>query len=154
MDFEMLQQMLRNGLQMSVGATASVLEALQDPIKRDQSFAQLQRELTQLPNVIQDPYQRELKLNELQLELMQLSETWVQKGQTTEHEAREFVELLMSQLGLKTASPRQQPTTINITATPVTSTPAAEYQQELQSLIFEISSLRTELENQRQQRPS
>lgn len=151
MDFEMLQQMMRNGLQMSVGATASVLEMLQDPIKREQHVAQLQRELMQLPNVIQDPYQRELKLNELQMELMQLSETWVQKGQTTEHEAREFVEMLMNQLGLMSPTPRQQPTTINITATAVTNAPAAEYQRELQSLIFEISSLRTELENQRQQ---
>lgn len=151
MNFEMLQQMMRNSLQMSVGATVSLLETLQDPLKREQGIADLQRELSELPTMLQDPYQRELKLNELQLELMHRSEDWVQKGQTTEHDARDFVEMLFSQVGLMPARDRQQPTTINITATTVTNSSSANYQRELQALTFEISSLRSELENQRQQ---
>jgi uncharacterized protein (DUF2267 family) len=151
MNFESLQALMRNGLQASVGATIAAIETLQDTRKREEAFAQFQQELTQLPNTLSDPYQRDLKLQSLQLELMEQSEIWVQKGQTTEQEARQFVEALMNQAGLR---PPSQPstTTISVTATPVAPNPAAEYQRELQDLILEISTLRTELENDRQQK--
>jgi polyhydroxyalkanoate synthesis regulator phasin len=149
MNFDSLQELMRNGLQLSVGATVTALETLQDPIKREQGFVKFQQELTQLPNTLTDPYQRDLKVQEIQLELMEQSEQWVQKGKTTEQEARQFVEALMGQFGVRPPQDRPAPTTINITATPVINT-SVDYQRELQELILEVSTLRSELESDRQ----
>ncbi len=151
MNFDSLQELMRNGLQLSVGATVTALETMQDPIKREQGFVKLQQELAQLPNTLTDPYQRDLKVQEIQLEFMEQSEQWVQKGRTTEQEARQFVEAMMGQAGVRPTSDRPAPTTINITATPVMNNASVDYQRELQALILEVSTLRTELENDRQQ---
>ena len=75
--FQLLQQSLRVG----VGFTASVLETLQDPQKRNRT------------------------LSELQEEIVQKTEEWAKKGEITEKEAREFLDKwLNSQSSPKTSS--------------------------------------------------
>lgn len=73
--FQLLQQSMRVG----VGFTASILETLQDPQKRNQT------------------------LSELQQEIVQKTEEWAKKGEITEQEAREFLnQWLNSQSSPKT----------------------------------------------------
>ncbi|MDJ0731493.1 MAG: hypothetical protein QNJ33_16035 [Crocosphaera sp.] len=67
--FLLLQQSFRVG----VGLTASILETLQDPQKRNQT------------------------LSELQEEIAQKTEEWAKKGEITEKEAREFVDQWLKQ---------------------------------------------------------
>ncbi|EAZ93060.1 hypothetical protein [Crocosphaera chwakensis] len=67
--FQLLQQSFRVG----VGLTASVLETLQDPQKRNQT------------------------LSELQQEIAQKTEEWAIKGEITEQEAREFLDQWLKQ---------------------------------------------------------
>ncbi len=73
--FQLLQQSMRVG----VGFTASILETLQDPQKRNQT------------------------LSELQQEIVQKTGEWAKKGEITEQEAREFLnQWLNSQSSSKT----------------------------------------------------
>ena len=74
--FQLIQQSMRVG----VGFTASVLETLQDPQKRNQT------------------------LSELQQEIAKKTEEWAAKGEITEKEAREFLDQwLNSQSSSKTS---------------------------------------------------
>jgi hypothetical protein len=82
---------------------------------RDENFTRLRQECSQtatsLVEAIQDPQKREANLSKLQQEWNQLSEAWVVKGETTEQEARSFVNSLLSQPpgGQAGANPAHQP---------------------------------------------
>jgi len=75
MNSDNLMQLAQKGLRVTLGATASFLETLQDPQRREESFSRFRNEFSQL------------------------TEEWEVKGETTEREARHFVDELLSQRG-------------------------------------------------------
>ena len=119
MDSNNLIQLLQKGFRVSLGATATLIEILQDPQKREQN------------------------LSKLQTELNQLSEEWAAKGEVTEQEARNFVDTILAKQGGSTKGSKAGSTTITTTATPVS---APDVQTELQELTDQIASIRSELE--------
>ena len=119
MDSNNLIQLLQKGFRVSLGATATLIEILQDPQKREQN------------------------LSKLQAELNQLSEEWAAKGEVTEQEARNFVDTILAKQGGSTKGSKAGSTTITTTATPVS---APDVQTELQELTDQIASIRSELE--------
>ncbi|HBE21313.1 MAG TPA: hypothetical protein DEG17_04605 [Cyanobacteria bacterium UBA11149] len=120
-----LVEFLQTGFRVSLGATASLVEILQDSGKREENLNQLRSELGQ-------------KVTE-----------WAQKGETTEQEARNFIEKMWQ----RQSNPGNPGATEIPKDTPVTSsTPAASQntQQEIEELTAQIAAIRTELEQMRQ----
>ncbi len=117
--------LLQQGFRISLGATASLVETLQDPQKRFETLSKLGSDLSQL------------------------SQEWAEKGQITEQEARSYVESLLRQLTNKatSATPPTDPTS---PATPNPAT-ATDVQLEIQELIAQMAAMRAELENLRSQ---
>ncbi len=72
---------LQQGFRITVGATASLVETLQDPQKRQGTFQDLQQEWDQKAS------------------------QWAAKGTTTETEARQYVDQLMAQLRQSVPNP-------------------------------------------------
>lgn len=148
MNSDTLMQMLQNGFRLTLGATTSLLEVVQDSEKRVENLTRLQQEWSQtttsLVESIQDPQKREENLIKLRQEWNQLSEEWVVKGETTEQEARSFVSSLLNQRSgyQSDANPGSVKTATGPTTSP-------EVQTELQELIDQIAAIRTELENER-----
>ncbi len=64
-------QLVQKGFRVTLGATASLVEVLQDPERRDESLSKLNQEWSVL------------------------SSEWAQKGEVTEQEARSFVDTLL-----------------------------------------------------------
>ncbi len=147
MNSDTLIQMLQNSFRLTLGATTSLIEVVQDTEKRNENLTKLQQEWSQtatsLVEAIQDPQKREENLTKLRQEWNQLSEEWVVKGETTEQEARNFVSNLLNQ------RPGYQPGA-GVTKTTTAPTASPEVQTELQALIDQIVAIRTELENERQ----
>lgn len=149
MNSDTLIQMLQNSFRLTLGATTSLIEVVQDAEKRNENLTKLQQEWSQtatsLVEAIQDPQKREENLTKLRQEWNQLSEEWVIKGETTEQEARNFVSNLLNQ------RPTYQPgSSASATKTATAPTASPEVQTELQDLINQIIAIRTELENERQ----
>lgn len=115
--------LLQKGFRVTLGATASLVEVLQDPQKREQN------------------------LSKLRLELSQLAEELAEKGEITEREARTFVDGVLSQRQ-NPSSPAQ--TTVTTTATSV-QTASPEVQLELQELTAQLAAIRAEVERLRNQ---
>ncbi|MBC7971812.1 MAG: hypothetical protein H7Z11_17080 [Verrucomicrobia bacterium] len=65
-------QLFQKGFRVTLGATASLVEVLQDPERRDESLSKLNQEWSVL------------------------SAEWAQKGEVTEQEARGFVDTLLA----------------------------------------------------------
>jgi polyhydroxyalkanoate synthesis regulator phasin len=148
MNSDTLIQMLQKGFRVTLGATTSLVEVVQDSERRTENLTRLQQECTQtatsIVEAIQNPQKREENLNRLQQEWNQLSDEWVVKGEATEQEARTFVNTLLNQRS------GQQSTSGSGTAKTATEpTVSPEMQNELQELIDQIASVRTELENNR-----
>lgn len=126
MDSNNLTQLLHKGFRVTLGATASLIEVLQDPEKREQNLARLRSDLSQL------------------------AEEWDTKGSMTEQEARNFVDTLLEQRHRQQTQSSYDPTTQASTAiTTPTATP--DVQLELQELTAQIAAIRTELEKLRNQ---
>ncbi len=68
MNSDNLTQLLQQRFRITLGATASLVETLQDPQKRNQN------------------------LSDLRSELNHLTQEWAEKGEVTEQEARNFVD--------------------------------------------------------------
>ncbi len=135
MDGNDLANFLQTGFYISLGATATLIEVLQSPAKRDENFSKLQADADRL--------------------LADLAE----KGAATEVEARAFVDRLIArQVGQDTAATEPPPTTVDTTAAPVVDAPAPDatedgnLQAELQALTQQIAALRQELEARRDDR--
>jgi polyhydroxyalkanoate synthesis regulator phasin len=126
MDTNNLTQLLQKGLRVTLGATASLIEVLQDPEKREQNLARLRSDLSQL------------------------AEEWDTKGAMTEQEARNFVDTLLEQRHRQQAQSSYDPTAQASTAT-ATPTAPPDVQLELQELTAQIAAIRTELEKLRNQ---
>ena len=121
MNSDNLIQLLHNSFRITLGATASLIE------------------------VLQDPQQRTEKLEKLRQEWSELSEEWAAKGQNTEQEARNFVDNLWSQRTNSTnrASYSSESTTSTSTSAP------PDVQVEIEALTQQIANIRSELEKLR-----
>ncbi len=105
---------------MTLGATASIVEMLQDPQRR------------------------EANLTRLRLDLDQLTREWAEKGEVTEQEARTYVDAFIAQRRAEMDSG----TTVTTTATTVPR-PSPEVQLELQELTAQLAAIRAEVERLR-----
>lgn len=73
MNSDNLVQLVQKGFRVTLGATASLVEVLQDSEKRGENLSRLNQEWSEL------------------------SAKWAEKGEVTEQEARNFVDTLLSQ---------------------------------------------------------
>ncbi|MGB3200652.1 MAG: hypothetical protein WBA99_07110 [Nodosilinea sp.] len=116
-----ISQTLQKGFRVTLGATASLIEAIQDPERSSQTFSTLGGDVNRLTE---------------ELEV---------KGETTEREARQFVDSLLSQMpnpftnsGVGTEGP-----TVITVASPVVE---ASVQSDLEALTQELATIRQEIE--------
>lgn len=117
-----LLQIVQKGFHVTLGATASLVETLQD---------------TQ---------QREQRLAELRLELNQRVQEWAAKGEITEQEARNFVETMIAKPPVPPTTAETPSDTVY--STPPSAAPT-DVQLELQELTAQIATIRAELEKLR-----
>jgi polyhydroxyalkanoate synthesis regulator phasin len=115
-----LSQTLQKGLRVTLGATASLIEAIQDPESSSQTFSSLGSDVNRLTE---------------ELEV---------KGETTEREARQFVDALLSQVPNPFGgSDEADGPTITTMASPVVD---VTVQGELEALTLELAAIRLEIE--------
>ncbi len=126
MNSDNLTQLLQQGFHVTLGATASLVETLQDPQKRDQNLSQVR------------------------LELSQMAQDWAAKGEMTEQEARNFIDNLLNQISNQPPSSTPGPAPSTSTTTPTRAAPS-HVQLELQELTAQIAAIRIELEKLRNQ---
>ncbi|MEM1171525.1 MAG: hypothetical protein AAGJ08_21195 [Cyanobacteria bacterium P01_H01_bin.35] len=112
-----LTELIQKGFRVTLGATSFFMETLQDSNKRDEN------------------------LNKLNSDFNQLTEEWAERGETTEQEARNFVDTILN----------QQNSQVNTYSTTVSSTPASDFvqsdiQRDLLELTKEIANLRSDLQ--------
>lgn len=119
-----LLQLLQTGLRVSLGATTSLVETLQDPQKREENFSQLRSELSQ-------------RITE-----------WEEKGLITEQEARRFIEAIWRQQSNQGSSSTTA-TPTETSATPSKTAASPNVQLEIEELTAQIAAIRTELEKLR-----
>ena len=141
MNSDDILQLIQKSFRISLGATASLMETLQDAHKRDQNLAKLRADFDQLSTGWQDPLGREVNLAKIRTDLEQLTTELAVKGETTEREARVFVDNLMAHRGSNSATG----VTVTTTATPVTSA----NQFEIEELTAQLAAIRAELEKLR-----
>jgi polyhydroxyalkanoate synthesis regulator phasin len=131
MNTDNLMESVQTGFRVAVGATASLIELLQDPQKQPEN------------------------LNPWDANWDELTKQWAEKGEVTEQEARKFVENLWSQQ--TASSPETEGTdrsTESTEAKESNPTPPndPEVQSELHELTQKIASLRAELEKLQQEK--
>lgn len=119
-----LLDILQTGFRVSLGATTSLVETLQDPQKREESLSQLR------------------------LELSQRVTEWAEKGAVTEQEARRLIEQIWRQPSNSGRSTTTEVTTPSPTASPTSAT-SPSTQLEIEELTAQIAAIRTELEKLR-----
>lgn len=119
MDKTALFQTLQKGLHVTVGATATLIETIQDPQKRTET------------------------LSELQTTLHQQAQQWSEKGLVTEEEARRFIDDWLAKYKPSGSSSSSSGSTggINVSYN--------NAQSEIQDLTEQIIALKTELEQTR-----
>ncbi|MGF1542179.1 MAG: hypothetical protein ACFCU5_17340 [Pleurocapsa sp.] len=121
-----LIQVVRQGFRIAIGATADCVETFQNPQKRAEAFS------------------------EIETELKQKTQAWSIKGESTEQQAKEFVENLMNQRGWST---NQSPTTAS-SSTSTTANKSSNINSGIQELTAEIIALKLELEKLRNSQDS
>jgi polyhydroxyalkanoate synthesis regulator phasin len=129
MNSDTLTQLLHRSLRVTLGATASLIEILQDPQRRQEN------------------------LSRLSTDLQQLTEEWAAKGEVTEREARTFVDSMLSRQSASVSdrsatSTVSRPTTITTTASPASD---PRVQADLRELTTQIAAMRAEIERLKQQ---
>ncbi|MBD1935248.1 MULTISPECIES: hypothetical protein [Cyanophyceae] len=124
MNSDNLFDLVHKGFRVTLGATASLVESVQDPQKREQNL--------------------ELLKTDSNLLLEQLAE----KGETTEQVARSFVDSLITPAD-RTESTSTYGTPSSTVTTSTTSVAQQDVQIELQELTAQIAAMRTELEKLR-----
>ena len=115
-------QVIQQGFRVTIGATASFVETIQDPQKRTEALSQIQTELEQ-------------KTRE-----------WAQKGEVTEQEARRIIDNLISQRGWHKTS---DVTNSNSQSSSNANSQKNSVQSDLEELTEQIIALRNDLENLR-----
>jgi len=130
MDSFDLAKLLQKGFYVTLGATASLLEVIQDPRKAQDRFDALRRDLNSA------------------------TEEFAEKGAVTESEARNLVDnFVAQQIKTTTPSPSDQAadlTSVNTVNTTATTVVDSNVQADLQELTQQLADLRTELEKIRQ----
>jgi polyhydroxyalkanoate synthesis regulator phasin len=116
-------ELVQKGFRVTLGATASLVESVQDTQKREQNL--------------------ELLKSDVNLVVQQLAE----KGEITELEARTFLNSLMAQ-GNDAGTTQSYGSSTSAT-TPVTTVAQPDVQLELEELTAQIAAMRTELEKLR-----
>ncbi|MEB3309841.1 MAG: thylakoid-associated protein [Snowella sp.] len=124
MDKNTVFQTLQQGVRVTVGATASLLETLQDPQKRNTT------------------------LSELQSQLSQQTQLWAEKGLVTEEEARRLVDAWLAKQKSSANSTSSNPSSSTSPSSSVTFNNA---QSEIQALTEQLIALKNELEQARNQ---
>ncbi|MDJ0631647.1 MAG: hypothetical protein QNJ34_00505 [Xenococcaceae cyanobacterium MO_188.B29] len=116
-------QIIQQGFRVTVGATTSLVETIQDPQKRTEALSQIQTELEQK------------------------TQEWSQKGEVTEQEARRIIDNLISQRGWQ-----KKTNTANSNNQYSSSSNSSEnsVQSDLEELTEQIIALRKDLENLQQ----
>lgn len=116
-----LAQTFQKGIRVTLGATASLIEAIQDPEASNQKFSELGGDVNRLTE---------------ELEV---------KGEVTEREARQFVDSLLNQVPnpFTGSAPEAGGTTITTVASPVVNT---SVQNDLEELTQELAAIRLEIE--------
>lgn len=118
-------ELVQKGFRVTLGATASLVESVQDTQKREQNL--------------------ELLKSDVNLVVQQLAE----KGEITEQEARTFLNSLMAQAN-NAANTQSSATPSTPATTPVTTVAQPDVQLELEELTAQIAAMRTELEKLRE----
>jgi prefoldin subunit 5 len=119
-----IQDVLQTGFRVSLGATTSLIESLQDQQKREENLSLLNLDFNQ--------------------QVAELSK----KGEKTEQEAQRLIEQMFSQMNQPTDSATPS-TPSDSGSTPPTGTTSRNTQQELEELTVQIALIRTELEQMR-----
>lgn len=112
-------QVIQQGFRITIGATTSLVETIQDPQKRTEALTHIQAELEQ-------------KIRE-----------WSEKGEVTEQEARRIIDNLISQRGW---SKKSDVTNSNNQSSSNTNSPENNVQSDLEELTEQIIALRKDLE--------
>jgi polyhydroxyalkanoate synthesis regulator phasin len=136
MDTIDLEKLIQQGYYVTLGATSSLLEVIQDPIKREENLRMWGRTFNEL------------------------SQDLAAKGVSTEAEARSYVDSFIAQRvnGTKPQEETTSLTTVNTTAESVEETNAeastakvkSSMRDEIQELTDQLTNLRAELEQLRQ----
>ncbi len=121
-----LIQVVQQGFRIAIGATADCVETLQNPQKRAEAFS------------------------EIQTELQQKTQAWSIKGESTEQQAKEFVENFISQRGWSSNKTSTTASSTTSTANSTSSNPNSG----IQELTAEIIALKLELEKLRNSKDS
>jgi polyhydroxyalkanoate synthesis regulator phasin len=126
MNSDTLTDTLQKGFRLTLGATASLLEALQDPQGSSRKFS------------------------ELSTDMDRLTEELEAKGAVTEQEARQFVDGMLTQVPnlFNQGSAAPQSRTVYTVATPVSD---PSIQPELEALTQQLAEIRREIETLKQQ---
>ncbi len=122
MNSNTLLDLVHAGFRVSLGATASLIETVQDPLKREEALSQLR------------------------LELNQRVREWAEKGEITEQEARRLIEQILRQQtnpGRSASTGTSSSTTVT---TQPTTTTSPNVQLEIEELTVQIAAIRSELE--------
>ena len=118
MDSQQTIEFFKKGLHVTLGATTSLVESVQDPFKREENLAQLNLGFDELTHI------------------------WEEKGSVTESEARQFIDtVISSSVGVATPSP-------SYTSTPSSRSSEdfdASVASELKDLTQQLSEMREEL---------
>lgn len=121
MNSDAISQSIQKGFRVTLGATASLLEAIQDPQGASQKFS------------------------EIGTDVNRLTEEFESKGEVTEQEARQFVDGMMAQMPTPFApEPGASSQTVNTTAMPVVD---ITLQTELEGLTQELALVRQDIES-------
>lgn len=134
MNTDNLMESVQTGFRVAVGATASLIELLQDPQKQSEN------------------------LNPWDANWNELTKQWAEKGEVTEQEARKFVENLWNQQTASNPETQEAEGSTESTASTESteSNPTlssdSEVQSELHELTQKIASLRAELEKLQQEK--
>lgn len=117
---------MQQGFRITLGATASLVETLQNPQKRNDN------------------------LDSIRSELNHLTTEWATKGEITEQEARDFVNNLLNQLSDRGHNSTSQTQSNTGSTTPTQTIPVpSSVELEVQELTAQLSAIRTELEKLR-----
>ncbi len=127
MNSNILLDLLQTGFRVSLGATTSLVETVQNPQKREESLSQLRSQLSE-----------------------RIAE-WAQKGEITEQEARKLIEQLWRQQNNPDRSPATGTPSDAVTTPQPTST-SPKVNSEIEELTAQIAAIRTELETLRNSR--
>ncbi len=136
MDTIDLSKLMQRGYYVTLGATSSLLEVIQDPIKREQNLRMVGRSFDEVTQELAD------------------------KGVTTEAEARSFVDNFIAQQVSGTTKPPEATGLTTVTTTARTVDDAvpenladkkvkASMRDEIKELTQQLASLRSELEQLR-----